>query len=120
MSEKQDEKRSESTVPNHLHEEALKAREEFAEGDPFEDKDNIRRSFPNAVDESGTPDTQPHEPKEALGEGQLSIDSIKAENEEIEERGEVKRGGKPGLAKVSKEDQEAADRKARPNAPENK
>lgn len=111
----------ENAPKNHFHEEALKVREEWGQedNDPFGDSKDIRRSFPNQVDQSGTPDTQPHQPKEALGEGQLSIDSVKAESEEISEQAakHADRGDRrSGVKKVTAEEQAKAEHKAKPNA----
>jgi hypothetical protein len=111
----------ENAPKNTFHEEALKAREEWGKDDhdPFGDPKNIARSFPNRVDQSGTPDTQPHQPKEALGEGQLSIDSVKAESEEVSEQGRknADRGERhSGVKKVTAAEQAKAEDKAKPNA----
>lgn len=54
--------------------------------DPFGDPDNIQRSFPNRVDQTGTPDTQPDQPAEALGEGQVSQDSLEKERDEASKK----------------------------------
>lgn len=68
-------------VRNEADLRAEEARKELADKDPFEDRDNIQRAYPSAVDDLGTPDTQPNQPTEALGEGQVSIASIQEENE---------------------------------------
>ena len=113
-----DKKHEQDEIQNKYHQDALKAREENAkeDNDPFGDLDNLNRSFPNRVDQSGTPDTQPHQPAEALGEGQVSIDSTKKEAKELQEQAEkhaTRSEKRQGVAQVSKEDQAKAEAKAK-------
>ena len=79
-----------------------KAKEDTS--DPYEDIENIPRSFPNRVDQTGTPDTQPDQPAEALGVQQVSVDSVKKEAEALQDLADKSGNKKSGLAEVSEED----------------
>lgn len=84
--------------------------------DPYADPTKVERSFPNQVDDTGTPDTQPHQPAEALGEGQVSIDSMEKQREEIQKQAEknaTKSEKAAGVAKVDKAESKAAEEKAK-------
>ena len=76
--------------------------------DPYEDPTKVARSFPNRVDQTGTPDTQPDQPAGALGVGQVSSDSIKKEADALQDLADKSSGNKSGLVEVSKEDQAKA------------
>lgn len=55
--------------------------------DPYEDIENVPRSYPNRVDQSGVPDVQWDQPADALGEEQMSAESLAKEQEEFANSG---------------------------------
>jgi hypothetical protein len=84
--------------------------------DPMADIQNIERAYPNQSDDTGTPDTQPHQPAEALGDGQVSLDSMEKQREEVRKQAEKDASASEkasGTAKVSKEDSDKAEDKAK-------
>jgi len=78
--------------------------------DPFEDKDNIPRSFPRTEDWNGTPDTQPDQPAEALGVGQVSADSLTKEREKLRDLADKRNSSekRSGLVQVTEEEKAKA------------
>lgn len=74
--------------------------------DPY--ADGVPRSFPRTEDWNGTPDTQPDQPAEALGVGQVSADSLTKEREALRDLAGKRASNKDGLVQVTEEEKAKA------------
>lgn len=96
---------------------AEEAQEEQSDADPYEG--GVPRAFPNPVDELAVPDTQYDQPADALGEGQVSADSLQQEREEFDANADDETG-EPSSTQTTVVDDErpSAEETAAPQAAE--